>query len=592
MHRLVPVLLCATLLSCESGQSKPEAAPAADQTKRAVADTPASEPAATVDMAAWDAFTKQSLEAYFQAHPAFAVVAGRHEHDGRLPDWSAEGIAKEIERLKAQRGEALAFTDAALDERGRFERDLLVARIDRDLFWIDTAKAPFRNPFFYFDWMLDGLDPAVYVTREYAPLDQRMKAYVAYAKSVPVAAKQIRENLEGDLPATYIHFGVAGFGGLASYYESDVPAVFASVKDAQLQAQFAAANAEAVTAMKQLATWLEAKQPSSDFALGAELFAQMVRMTEGVDLSLDELEAAGKADLERNQAALAAACELLVPGEGIPACIAKIAADKPEGGAVAGASAQLIELRAFLDDKDLLTIPGTELARVKQAPPYMRQNSAYIDIPGPYETGLPSTYYISPPDPAWSAAEQNAYIPGQADLLFTSVHEVWPGHFLQYLHANRSKSELARVFVGYAYSEGWAHYSEEMMCEAGLCEGKPDVQIGQLLNALLRNARFLSAIGLHARGMSVEASEKMFLEQAYQDAGNARQQAARGTYDPAYLNYTMGKLMIRKLRDDWTADHGGRGGWKAFHDEFLSFGGPPVPMVRRAMLGADAGPAL
>ena len=109
-----------------------------------------------------------------------------------------------------------------------------------------------------------------------------------------------------------------------------------------------------------------------------------------------------------------------------------------------------------------------------------------------------------------------------------------------------------------------------------------EMKIGQLSNALLRNCRYLSAIGLHARGMTVAQSEQLFKTECYQDAGNSKQQAARGTYDPAYLNYTMGKLMIRKLRDDWTK--GDRKKWKAFHDEFLSYGGPPIPMVRQAML--------
>jgi uncharacterized protein (DUF885 family) len=172
------------------------------------------------------------------------------------------------------------------------------------------------------------------------------------------------------------------------------------------------------------------------------------------------------------------------------------------------------------------------------------------------------------------------------------VHEVWPGHFLQYLHANRSQSKVGRLFVGYAYSEGWAHYTEEMMWEAGLGEGDPETHIGQLIEALLRNVRYLSAIGLHTQGMTVEESEKMFRDSAYYDPGNARQQAARGTYDPAYLNYTLGKLMIRRLRDDWTKDRGGREAWGEFHDEFLSYGGPPIPLVRRAMLGEDAGPPL
>jgi uncharacterized protein (DUF885 family) len=205
---------------------------------------------------------------------------------------------------------------------------------------------------------------------------------------------------------------------------------------------------------------------------------------------------------------------------------------------------------------------------------------------------MPSVYYIAPPDPAWSEVEQAAYVPGETRLLFISVHEVWPGHFLQYLHANRSPSRFGRLFVGYAFSEGWAHYSEEMMWEAGLGRGNPEMQIGQILNALRRNVRFMSALGLHTGGMTVAESERLFTDIAFLDPGNARQQAARGTYDPAYLNYTLGKLMIRKMRDDWTLDRGGQEAWRAFHDQLLSYGGPPLPLVRRALLGDDSGPPL
>jgi uncharacterized protein (DUF885 family) len=182
--------------------------------------------------------------------------------------------------------------------------------------------------------------------------------------------------------------------------------------------------------------------------------------------------------------------------------------------------------------------------------------------------------------------------------MFTSAHEVWPGHFLQFLHANRSQWTFGRLFVGYAYAEGWAHYTEEMMFDAGIDGATPEVHIGQLTNALLRNVRFLSAISLHTGGMSMQESEQMFRDEAFQDPGNARQQAARGTYDPGYLNYTMGKLMIMQLREDWTATHGGAKAWKDFHDEFLGYGGPPIPLVRAQMLGGAAearfwqGPAL
>ena len=177
-------------------------------------------------------------------------------------------------------------------------------------------------------------------------------------------------------------------------------------------------------------------------------------------------------------------------------------------------------------------------------------------------------------------------------MLFISVHEVWPGHLLHYLHSSRSASKLGQLFVSYAFTEGWAHYAEELMWEAGLGHGDPQTHIGQLLTALMRDVRLLCALGLHTQEITVAACERMFRELGYQDAANARQQAARGTFDPAYLNYTLGKLMIRKLREDWTTPRGGRQAWRAFHDKFLTYGGPPIPLVRKAMLGAQAGPPL
>ena len=535
----------------------------------------------------WDAFVSEFLESYFVSHPDFAVRAGRHEFDGKLPDWSSEGIASENKRLHSMKDRARTFADSALDERQRFERDYLVSVVEGELFWRESAEWPFRNPYFY----ADGIDPDVYVSREYAPLDQRLKAYTAYAKSIPVALAQVQKNLRTPLPRSYVKIGHTSFGGLVSFYEKDVPAIFASVKDEQLQKDFREANASAITAMKGIDDWFKSQEATAtdNFALGAEKFSEMLKATEGVDFPLDKLQEVGRRDLDRNLAALKEACATYAAGKTLNECVEKAESNKPTGGPVEMARKQLHDLKSFIAEKKIVSIPGTEEALVAEAPAYRRWNFAYINIPGPYEKNLPSTYYIAPPDPAWTQAEKDAYTPGQANLLFTSVHEVWPGHFLQFLHANRSPAKFGRAFVGYAFAEGWAHYTEEMMWEAGLGNGSPEAHIGQLLNALLRNVRFLSAIGMHTGKMTMADSEKMFLEEGYQDPGTARQQAARGTFDPAYLNYTMGKLMIRKLRDDWTASRGGKQAWQAFHDEFLKFGGPPVPLVRKAMLPGDTG---
>ncbi|UAK25329.1 DUF885 domain-containing protein [Sphingomonas nostoxanthinifaciens] len=538
--------------------------------------------AAPVPKAPFPAFLDRFLEEDFKVEPTYAVYQGRHDHDGELPDWSDAGLKSKAAFYRAAIAQAQGFTDNRLTRDQRFERDYLIAVARGRLFWLEDADQPHRNPSYY----ISMLDPNVYVARPYADAATRMRAVTAFARHIPAAAAQVRANLRMPMPLTFINFGKAGFQGLADYYAKDVPAAFAGVKDAKLQADLAAATTAAATALHGLAEWLEQNRGAAtqDFALGPERFQRMLYATEMVDTPVAELEAVGRADLKRNQDALNEACAAYAPGASITDCTAKANAHKGEGGPVATARRQIPELRAFVLAKQLVTIPGTEQALANEAPPFMRQNTAYIDPPGPYEHGLPSVYYISPPDPAWTPEVQRASTPGETNLLFVTVHEVMPGHFLQFLHANRSPSFFSRVFVGNAFAEGWAHYAEEMMWEAGLRKGDPEAHIGQLANALQRDCRYLSAIGLHTQGMTVEQSRKMFVEQCYQAEGTARQQAARGTYDPAYLVYTMGKLMIRRLRTDWTATHGGRAGWKAFHDELLDHGGPPIPLVRGLMM--------
>ncbi len=543
----------------------------------------------------WQTFVDRFIEDAFLANPFFAVDAGRHDFDGQAPNWSAEGLAKEVARLKAARADAQGFPADTLTPAQRLERDYLVQGvINRQLFWLDTAQFPYKNP----AWYIDKLDPDPYLSREYAPLERRMAAYTGYARAIPKLADDIRANLHTPMPRSFVERGIAGFGGFATFYRSDVPKVFAAVTDATLQKQFAEANEDAAKAMDGLKTWLESqrKTATDDYALDEPLFVQMLQQTEGVNVPLKDLAAAGQADLDRNLQALREACAAYLPKGTIPACIAKMRADKPNVGTVEAAKIQLDALRTFVTDKKVVSVPTDQQAEVKEAPPYNRGNFAYINVPGPFEAkNVAWTFFVAPPDPSWSPQERQEYIPGKADLLFTSVHEVWPGHFLQFQHSVRNPSRVAGVWIGYAFAEGWAHYAEEMMWEVGLGNGSPEDHIGQLTNALLRNVRFMSAIGLHTQGMTVEQSEKMFRESAFSDAANARQQAARGTYDPAYLNYTLGKLMIRKLRSDWVAanppaaeiaaDSPQR--WQPFHDKFLSYGGPPIPLVRREMMGAD-----
>jgi uncharacterized protein (DUF885 family) len=584
----------------------------------------------------WKQTADGYVQSYFAAQPSFAAQQGKHEYDGQLPDVSEHGIKREIARLHDERDQLSAVDPSQLEPQERFDRTYLLNVVDRDLFYLEKAHFASTNPYWYLN--VAGIDPDMYLSRNYAPLNVRMKAYIKYARGIPKLTTAIQENLKGPLPKTYVELGISVFGGFVDFYKKDVAAVFASVNDPAMQKDLTDADTNAANAMANLTNYMTGlrKTATDNFALGKDLYAQMVKDTEMVDLPIEQIEAAGRADLDRNTAALKAECAGYLPKGTLAACVAKVAAKKPAEGTLDAARRQLTMLRDFVQKNNVVAIPNDDQALVAEAPPYNRNNAAFIQVPGPYDKGVAATYNIAPPDPKWSKAEQLQYIPSEATLLFTSVHEVWPGHFLQFLHSNSNPDKLEALWVGYAFAEGWAHYCEEMMYEEGLGRGDPELHIGQIMDALLRDVRLLSAIGLHTEGWTVAQSEKMFREQAFQDPGNARQQAARGTYDPAYLNYTLGKLMIRKLRTDWVAKMGSGGAapqaasttppgsapasagsagpamtgpamtgpsmtgasatpdqalWHDFHDKFLSYGGPPIPMVRKEMVG-EAGTLL
>jgi len=530
----------------------------------------------------WQSFAENAVSQYYEQLPEYGVDAGLHQYDGQMRDMSLQALQSYGDWLEQTMAAASAYTE--LSEQEAFERDYLMSALRGELFDLRDTDDPRKNPYYYVSF-----DVSVYVDREYAPLDTRIQAYTKYIAQLPARLQNMRNNLEAPLPAPLVEIAYSVLTGFVDYLENTVPVLFAGVTDEQLQRQFAAANADAIDSARQAAAWLDQQRAtaSNDFAFGEDRFLKMLSAKEGVNVTLAELKAAGEADLQRNLDALNEACAEFAPGESTAACVSRVRGRKPPEGPVGGASRQLPALRQFVADHQLVSIPGDEEALVAEAPPHRRFNAAYINIPGPFESGLPSTYFIAPPDPEWSAEDQLAYVPGESYLLSISVHEVWPGHFLQFLHANRTANNVGRHFGTYSFTEGWGHYTEQMMWDAGLGDGDPEVHVGQLLNALLRDVRYLSAIGLHAEGMTVEESRQLFEEKAFQDPGNAQQQALRGTYDPGYLNYTLGKLMINKLRDDWTRGRGGREAWGRFHDEFLSQGSPPVPLMRAMMLGSD-----
>ncbi|PJA38350.1 MAG: DUF885 domain-containing protein, partial [Lysobacterales bacterium CG_4_9_14_3_um_filter_62_6] len=290
------------------------------------ADAPA--PAASTSTAAlsteslvkpWQTSVDGFIDGYFQHNPTQAANAGKHAFDGQLPDYSAAGLKATADWLHQQQDLIGGYADEQLDATQRFQRDYVLATIHGQLFWLEDSGFPARNPAFYGD----NLSPSMYLTRPYAPLAQRMAAFVRYQEALPKAIEQIRGNFKPPLPASYIDLGVNTFAGYAKFFKDDVPGIFTEVKDEALQQRFANANAGAIAATQAMADWLSSLKPQAteDFALGAERFSRMLQATELVDLPLDQLKAVGEADLARNLASLKTACDLFAHGKTLAACV-------------------------------------------------------------------------------------------------------------------------------------------------------------------------------------------------------------------------------------------------------------------------------
>ena len=529
------------------------------------------------------------IDGRLEGDPGRAVDLGLHAHDGKLPDVTPAGLEAREAWLRASIEELDAVDVTSLSSMQQVERAALRAALSGDLLELEVERKPWRNPMFY----LDALDLTAYISRDYAPLPDRAAAIIAIAEATPAFLKQATENLEPSLPRTFVNTGLLQARGVAAFVRTDVPVATRDLPPRERTA-LADALAKMATALDLFAAELERKQAKAngDFALGEEGFMRLLHEAQGIDVDLPRLTAILQADLDRNVAAMQAAAQQIDAQRPVAEVVAEVAAQKPQLDAVLStAEEQAAQMRQFLIDREIVTIPTEHVARVVETPPFMRWNAAFLNSAGVFESKpLPSFYYISPPDPSWPPEKQRAYVPGTTDLLFITIHEVWPGHFLHSLHLKGNDSIVLKAVWNYVTSEGWAHYAEEMMWNEGVSDD-PRVHVGQLLNALLRNVRAMSAIGLHTQGWSVERSRDMFIEVAFQDEANAEQQAVRGTFDPMYLAYTVGKLAILQL---WNDTVGLRGDMtmREFHDELLSYGAAPLSAIRTAMLGPDWGPVL
>ena len=528
-----------------------------------------------------DALEREVVDHLFEQYPAEAVGLGLHDYDGRTPDLSTgstERWAAGADRLLAR----LAEVDVeGLDPGRQIDRFLLRLLLESPLFDLRDAHDLERNPISYVGRF--SLTP--YLAREYAPGPQRADAIARILLGAPAIFAVGRRRLTGPLPRVFVDLALEMGGQLPTQFAE--AEAFAARHGAA--PKIAAAREVAESSLREFLGWLradEAPRATGDFALGPERFRKLLFVREGIEVPIEEIRDAGTADLRRNQRRLE---ELAREAGKAPAeLVTGLAADHPPADGILDAARQAVrDTRQLILDKGLATIPEPASCRVEETPPDARAwTTASMSPPGPFDTkSAEGLYFVTLVDPAWTPAQQEEWLRSlnRPMLRNITVHEVYPGHYLQFLHFRASSASLARkVYLSPSFTEGWAHYAEQLAIEAGLDGGRREAEVAQLHDALLRDCRLLSSIGLHTARWSVDQATELFRTEAHFEEHPARREAIRGTFDPGYFCYTLGKLTILSARRRFLASKF-HGNLKMFHDALLGSGAPPVGLIDRVL---------
>ena len=530
------------------------------------------------------------LEDLYRRQPTQATYLGIHKYDDRLEPYSRQAVTEAVASARRFRDRAAAIDPQALSEATRLDREQLLHEIDSRLLTLEVVRPWAKDA----DSYSSGLTNTAYimVKREFAPPEERLRQLIAREKAMPAALAEARTNLENP-PRVYTEIAIEQIDGNRDFFRTAVASAFPEVTDRTLLAEFKQANDAVIAALDDYKAWLRndlLKRSNGEFAIGEDTYRKKLAADEMIELPLDQLLAIAERDLRRNQAAFAETARKIDPTLTAMQVLERAQADHPPAAKLlATTQAELDSLARFMTDHHIVTIPQAAPARVQETPPFLRATTtASMDIPGPFEKVATEAYYnMTLPDPRASAAETREFMKQwyYAAITNVSVHEVWPGHYLQFIYAKTFPSDVRKVFSAATNSEGWAHYCEQMVIDEGFHADDPRYRLAQIQDALLRDARFIAGIKMHTQGMTVAQAEEFFVEEGYQPRPVARSESKRGTSDPTYGYYTMGKLMILKLREDYRNRMGAQYSLQKFHDTFINLGPLRLPLVRTAMLG-------
>ena len=549
----------------------------------------------------YEAVAEEYIKGYLAAHPLEGTALGLHEYDGKITDYSRLALDAEVNRLQRFDDRLSKFDPSKLSPRQSIDLRILQAAVKKDLFEMQEMSVFERNPMVY----ARAADVNVYIKRNFAPLEDRVRSLVAIESQIPNILIAARTNLNDVLPKPYVELAIQIARGSADFLKKDLVAAVGNLKDQQLRVAFHEANRKAANALNDYAAWLEREKlpkASMDFALGEEKFRRFLAQTELVDLPPQKVLEIGMEQLKAEQTAFAEAAKKIDPNKSPIEVFKQIQSEHPTPqNLISDVGKDLDKIRKYVLNRRLVSIPSDVRAKVKETPQYLRATSfASMDTPGPFEKHANEAYYyVTPTENDWPQKQKEEWLTAfnyyTSDV--TSIHEAYPGHYVQFLHLNASPaSKVEKIFGSYAFTEGWAHYCEKMMLDEGYgsstnsTPSEEDVKraakyrMAQADEALLRLCRLCVSIKMHTQKMSLDEATKFFQENCYYEEKPARQEAIRGTYDPGYLNYTLGKLQIWKLRDDYKAQQGDDFSLQKFHNELLNHGMPPIRLLREIML--------
>ena len=553
------------------------------------------------DDAAFARFADDFLAGYLAWRPQTGTSLGLHEYDGKITDLSRTSLQAERMRLARFDRDLARWPVKKLSPQAYHDLRLMQATVRGELFKFDAMHSYTRNPMTY----AGALDVNIYIKRDFAPLEQRVGSVTAILRQAPKILADAQANLEDSLAKPFVETAIQVANGSADFLGKDLVDALKEVKNPALMAEFNAANQRAVAALRAYVKWLEQEKlprAHSCYSLGRPDYSRMLQNDELITLTPERVLEIGLAELKREQAIFTETARQIDPSRNPIDVFKEIQKDHPtEQGLIPDTKKNLEAIRQFIIDRRIVSLPTDVRVRVEETPQFARATSfASMDTPGPFETkATEAYYYVTPPNATDTPQQKDEWL--TAFNYFTtdivSIHEAYPGHYLQFIHLNASRANrLEQILTSYAFVEGWAHYTEKMSVDEGFGLGNyasptpadrlraAKYRLAQSDEALLRLCRLCVSIRLHCQGMTVEEATRFFEDNCYYEPKPARQEAIRGTFDPGYLYYTLGKLQILKLRRDWQAQEGSAYSLQRFHDEMLRHGAPPIRLLRETML--------